>query len=438
MPTGQKGPENGRPVFWEVIVTSIKFAHRMQHLRSSDIREILKVTADPEIISFAGGLPAPELFPVEELRRIADEVLRLDGHRVLQYSTSEGDPELRGLLADRLTDKLGASTVPDEVLITCGSQQGLDLTGKLLLDEGDVVLCESPTYLGAIQAFRAYEPTFVEVATDDDGMLPDDLERRLSEHGRVKLVYVVPDFQNPTGRCWSLTRRKQLLELANRYGVPVVEDAPYAELRFAGEPVPPLKALDTEGRVIFLGTCSKIFCPGIRIGWIVANPDLLGKFVLAKQGVDLHTSSLSQRLLAVYLRDDDPDARIVRICDTYRERRDLMVKALAEEMPPDVGFTRPDGGLFLWATLPPEISARDVLVRSVDRRVAFVPGGSFFPNGGNENTMRLNFSNTAPKRISDGVRRLARAVREAAGAHGSDLASANERRPAEAGAGTRG
>jgi 2-aminoadipate transaminase len=424
-------------VFWEVIVKSIKYARRMQHLRSSDIREILKVTADPEIISFAGGLPAPELFPVEELRRIADDVLRTEGRRVLQYSTSEGDPELRGLIADRLSTGLGAPTAPGEVLITCGSQQGLDLTGKLLLDEGDVVLCESPTYLAAIQAFQAYGATFVEVATDDDGMLPDDLERRLTENERVKLVYVVPDFQNPTGRCWSLARRRRLLELANRYGVPVVEDAPYAELRFAGEPVPPLKALDTEGRVIFLGTCSKIFCPGIRIGWIVADAELLGKFVLAKQGVDLHTSTLSQRLLAVYLQDDDPDARIVRICDTYRERRDLMVAALADEMPPGVAFTRPDGGMFLWATLPRELNARDVLVRSIERRVAFVPGGSFFPNGGHENTMRLNFSNTPPDRITDGVQRLAGAVRESSGTRRPVSAPVDERRPAGVGAGTR-
>jgi 2-aminoadipate transaminase len=393
-------------------MSTIKYADRMQLLRASDIREILKVTAHPEVISFAGGLPAPELFPVDELREISDRVLREEGRKVLQYSTSEGDAELRTIIAERMRRKLGTRTDPDEVLITCGSQQGLDLAGKLLLDEGDVVLCESPTYLAAIQAFRAYQASFVGVATDDDGMLPDDLERCLAENKRCKLIYVVPDFQNPSGRCWSLVRRRRLLDLARRYDVPIVEDSPYAELRFAGEPVPPIKALDDDDRVIYLGTCSKIFCPGIRIGWVVATPPVRGKLVLAKQGVDLHTSSLSQRLLAVYLRDYDAEDRIVRICDTYRERRDVMVERLEVEMPPDVSFTRPDGGLFLWATLQPELNARELLERSIERRVAFVPGGSFFPDGGHENTMRLNYSNMPPERIVEGVRRLAEVVRE--------------------------
>jgi len=393
-------------------MSTIRYADRMQLLRASDIREILKVTAHPEVISFAGGLPAPELFPVDELRSIADRVLLEEGRQVLQYSTSEGDAELRGLIVERMGRKLGTHAGPDEVLITCGSQQGLDLTGKLLLDEGDVVLCESPTYLAAIQAFRAYQARFVGVATDDDGMLPDDLERCLAENERSKLIYVVPDFQNPSGRCWSLDRRQHLLDLARRYDVPIIEDSPYAELRFAGEPVPPIKALDEDDRVIYLGTCSKIFCPGIRIGWIVAPQPVRGKYVLAKQGVDLHTSSLSQRLLAVYLRDFDAEGRIVRICDTYRERRDVMVASLEAEMPPGVSFTRPDGGLFLWTTLPPELNARQLLERSIERRVAFVPGGSFFPDAGHENTLRLNYSNMPPERIAEGVRRLAEVVRE--------------------------
>jgi DNA-binding transcriptional MocR family regulator len=393
------------------MITS-KLAARMNELKASDIREILKVTAKPEVISFAGGLPAPELFPIDALRDVADVVLRDEGSRVLQYSTSEGDPQLRSMIADRLDARFGVRAAPDDVLITCGSQQALDLTGKLLLDEGDAVLCESPTYLGAIQAFRAYEPRFVEVATDDEGMLSDDLERRLKENPNAKLIYVVPDFQNPSGRCWSLDRRHRLLDLARRFDVLVVEDSPYSELRFAGRPIPPLKALDEDGRVVFLGTCSKIFCPGIRIGWIVAAPELLKKYVLAKQGVDLHTSTLSQRLLAVYLERYDLDAAITRICATYRERRDLMVEYLDAEALPGVGITRPQGGLFLWMTLPDEINARSVLGRSIERDVAFVPGGSFFPNGGHENTARLNFSNMPPERIAEGVRRLSGVVRE--------------------------
>ena len=396
-------------------MNSINLAERMEDLQASDIREILKVTGQPDMISFAGGLPAPELFPIDELRRIADEVLRLDGERALQYSTSEGDPELRELVARRTNHKLGTRTRADEVLVTCGSQQALDLVGKLLLDKNDIVLCESPTYLAAIQAFKAYQARFVEVATDDDGMVPKDLERRLADNPRVKMIYVVPDFQNPSGRCWSMERRLQLLQLARRFNVPVVEDSPYAELRFAGEPVPPVAALDREGRVIYLGTCSKIICPGMRIGWAIAAPPLIEKLTLAKQGVDLHTSSLSQRLLAVYLRDEDAEERITHICDTYRHRRNVMVRSLEAEMPREVAFTRPEGGLFLWATLPDHLNARELLSRSLEQHVAFVPGGSFFPNGGHENTMRLNFSNMPPERIAEGVTRLAAVIREELG-----------------------
>jgi 2-aminoadipate transaminase len=382
----------------------------MQDLRASDIREILKVTQQPDVISFAGGLPAPELLPASEMAEVARDVLSEDGVRALQYAPTEGLDTLRKLIADRLRRLWGAQRSTDEVLIVSGSQQALDLTGKVFLDEGDVVLCESPTYLGAIGAFRAYRPTFVEVPTDDDGMVPAELETRLSSLDRVKLIYVVPDFQNPSGRRWSVERREKLAELAGRHGVPVIEDAPYAELFFEGEPLPPVAALGDACTVVYLGTCSKILSPGMRLGWVVADSDLLRRYVLVKQGTDLHTSSLVQLLAAGFMLDHDLEAHIARIRDTYRGRRDAMLAALEEHFPEDVRFTRPAGGLFLWVELPEGMNARWLLERALEENVAFVPGESFFPGGGHENTLRLNFSAMQEERISEGIKRLGRVL----------------------------
>jgi 2-aminoadipate transaminase len=388
-----------------------QFARRMEGLKASEIRELLKVTLNPETISFAGGLPAPELFPIRELAQVALRVLEDEGCEALQYSTTEGHLELRRIIAGRMNALSGTAVDPEHVLITCGSQQGLDLSGKLFLDEGDAVLCESPTYLGAVQAFAAYRPRFVEVATDADGMLPDDLERRLTETPSVKLIYVVPDFQNPTGRTWSLPRRQALVEAARRHRVVIVEDHPYDDLRYEGDRLPPLKTLDPAGDIVFLGTFSKIFCPGLRIGWLTAPAHLFEKYVLVKQGVDLHTSTLSQRQLALYLKRYDIEANIERMRDLYRRRRDTMLRTMDEEFPPEVTYNRPHGGLFLWAELPARLNARELLVECARRGVVFVPGGSFFPNGGHENTLRLNFSNMSEERIAEGIRRIGEVLR---------------------------
>jgi 2-aminoadipate transaminase len=272
----------------------IQLAQRMDAMKASEIREILKLTRKPGVISFAGGLPAPEVFPVAEMQEVAGTMLASRGCEVLQYSTTEGEADLREWIAGRMNSRLGTSVEPSEILVTSGSQQGLDLTGE--------VLCESPTYLGAIQAFTAYRPRFVEVPTDDDGMLPEELEKRLAGCRRPKIIYVVPDFQNPTGRCWSLERRRQVRDVARGFPVVVVEDNPYGELRFEGIARPPLKALDRHGQVVMLGTFSKILCPGLRLGWIAAPVELLEKYVLVKQGADLHTSTLCQRLAADYVR----------------------------------------------------------------------------------------------------------------------------------------
>lgn len=388
------------------------FARRMEHLKASEIREILKVTERPEIISFAGGLPAPELFPVEEIKAVNQLVLEEEGVQALQYTTTEGYTPLRMWIADRMNVSLGTAFDYENILLTHGSQQGLDLTGKVFLDEGDVVLCESPTYLAAISAFRAYSCEFVEVPTDDAGMIPEELDKILASTPQVKLIYVVANFQNPSGRTWSIERRKQLVEAAVKHQVIIIEDNPYGELRFEGESLPSIKSFDPIGCVFCLGTFSKIFCPGYRIGWIAGDKTAIQKYILVKQGADLQCNTIAQREIAKYLDLYDIDAHIAKIREVYRRRRDLTVKIMEETFPAGVSFTRPQGGLFAWVELPAHINARDVLVKSLEKNVAFVPGGSFFPNGGRENTFRINFSNMPEDRIIEGLTCLAGVLNE--------------------------
>lgn len=389
----------------------MKFANRIDSLRASDIREILKITQRAEVISFAGGLPAPELFPVEEMKQISRLLMEESGRVALQYSTTEGYEPLRQKIAARIGRKFQTQASAEEVMITSGSQQALDFTGKLFLDAGDVVLCESPTYLAAISAFRAYQPEFIAVPTDDDGMIIEELERILATTDNVKLVYVIPDFQNPTGRTWSRERRRRFIETVSRYGVAVLEDNPYGELRFEGEILPSIKSMDREGLVIGTGTFSKTFCPGMRIGWLVAAPPVIEKYVLIKQGADLCTSLRNQMEIDLFMERFDFEGNLVRLTELYRQRRNAMVAALEAMMPEGVSFTRPQGGLFLWVTLPERIKAIELLKRCLEQNVAFVPGDSFFPNGGVENTLRLNYSNMPEDRIREGVARLAAAIR---------------------------
>ena len=389
----------------------MKFANRIDSLRASDIREILKITQRAEVISFAGGLPAPELFPVEEMKQISRLLMEESGRVALQYSTTEGYEPLRQKIAARIGRKFQTQASAEEVMITSGSQQALDFTGKLFLDAGDVVLCESPTYLAAISAFRAYQPEFIDVPTDDDGMIIEELERILATTDNVKLVYVIPDFQNPTGRTWSRERRRRFIETVSRYGVAVLEDNPYGELRFEGEILPSIKSMDREGLVIGTGTFSKTFCPGMRIGWFVAAPPVIEKYVLIKQGADLCTSLRNQMEIDLFMELFDFEGNLVRLTELYRQRRNSMVAALEAMMPEGVSFTRPQGGLFLWVTLPERIKAIELLKRCLEQNVAFVPGDSFFPNGGVENTLRLNYSNMPEDRIREGVARLAAAIR---------------------------
>lgn len=391
---------------------AVIFANRMGNLRASEIREILKLTQREEMISFAGGLPAPELFPVNELKEIAVKVLTEMGKEALQYSTTEGYKPLREKIAERMNRKFKTSVCADHVLITCGSQQALDFSGKLFLDEGDIVLCESPTYLAAISAFKAYGPRFVEVPTDDKGMVTEELEKIIIKEKKIKLIYVIPDFQNPTGKTWSLERRRDFIKLVEKYEIPVIEDNPYGELRFEGEILPSLKSMDKLGNVIFTSTFSKTFCPGMRIGWIAADSKFIEKYVLIKQGSDLCTSMRSQMEIAAYMDLFDFEAHIQRIITVYRRRRDIMVKMLEETMPQGVTFTHPQGGLFLWVELPRQVKAIDLLQDCLRSNVAFVPGDSFFPNGGIKNTFRLNYSNMPEKKIIEGIQRLSQAIKK--------------------------
>ena len=392
---------------------NIHFANRMNNLRASEIRELLKLAERPEIISFAGGLPAPELFPVEAMKAVGVKVLEEQGMQALQYSATEGYGPLREKIAARMAT-IGIKATADNVLITSGSQQGLDFAGKVFLDEGDIVITERPSYLGAIMAFKAYSPEFVDIAMDDDGMDMAQLEQVLSTRQRVKMIYVIPDFQNPTGKTWSVERRKQLVELANRFDVPIIEDNPYGELRFEGERPPAVKSFDTQGRVLFLGTFSKTFCPGMRLGWTLGEGELLNKFVLVKQGADLQTSSLGQRELNQFMEDYDLDDHIATIREVYRSRRDVMLAAMDTHFPKVEGltYTYPNGGLFTWVELPAHMNARELFKKAIEKEVAFVPGGSFYPNGGYENTLRLNYSNMPEEKIKEGIKRIGEAIDE--------------------------
>jgi 2-aminoadipate transaminase len=364
------------------------YARRISNLKASEIRELLKITERPEVINFGGGLPAPELFPVKESLAAAKAGLEEDGAAALQYSTTEGYAPLRRWIAGRMNAKRGTRFDLNNILITHGSQQALDFTGKVFLDEGDCVLCESPTYLAAIGAFRAYGCRFTEGPTDDNGMIPDELERIIRTTDRVKLIYVIPNFQNPTGRSWSMERREKLAELAAKYALVVIEDDPYGELRFEGEACASVKSADKVGCVLCLGTFSKIFCPGYRIGWVAGEESVISKYVLVKQGADLQCNTLAQREISKYLELNDIDAHIQVIRDVYKKRRDLMIRTMEETFPEQVVFTRPQGGLFAWAELPEHVNAREVLLKCLERNVAFVPAG--------------RFSQTAVKKIPSG------------------------------------
>ncbi len=395
----------------------IRYAQRARRMKSSAIRELLKLTENPEIISFAGGMPAPEIFPAEEFKEASIRVLRDTAPLALQYGATEGYTPLRDQLVQYM-NRQGSQLSIENVMVTSGSQQALDMLGKIFINEGDHIVVELPTYLGALQAWNAYGAEYIAVRSDEFGMCTDDLEQAL-RHG-PKFIYVLPNFQNPTGTTLVLERRKQIVELAERYGVPIVEDDPYGQLRFEGESIPPVYVLDDairenkgsyNGNVIYLSTYSKILAPGIRLAWVVAPPEVIRKLVQAKQGCDLNTSTFNQIVTYEVSKDGFIDRHVQKIVACYRERRNVMLDSLAEFMPAGVYWTHPHGGLFLWATLPENISTVEIFPKAVSEKVAYVPGESFFPRGGGQNTMRLNFSYSDPVKIVNGIERLARVIR---------------------------
>jgi 2-aminoadipate transaminase len=383
-------------------------------ITSSAIRDLLHLTVQPEMISFAGGLPAPQCFPSEELTAAAERVLTEQPLAALQYGPTEGHAPLRQLLAGRMANQ-GMAVSVEQLLITSGSQQALDLLGKLLIDEGATVLVEQPTYLGALQAWRPYRPRFVSLPMDDDGLLPAAVEQALATGPRPRFLYTVSSFQNPTGVTLSVERRQALIAIAARYGLPIIEDDPYGELRYSGERPPTLAALDIAAHgelrhVVYLSTFSKVLAPGLRVGWALLPAPLTDKFVQAKQGLDLHSSSLSQLVAYEASRNGLIDRHLPTIIATYGARRDAMLAALAQHMPPHVSWTQPEGGMFLWLRLPAEMDSAAILRRAIAEQVAFVPGATFHADGSGANTMRLNFSHAAPDRIREGVARLGRAL----------------------------
>jgi 2-aminoadipate transaminase len=382
------------------------FARRMSNVHRSFIREILKVTEDPQIISFAGGLPNPRYFPVDQIAAAARKVLDSDGEAALQYSTTEGFLPLRELVAKRYAAK-GISVTAKEILIVSGSQQGLDLVGKVFLDPGDVVLVERPTYLAAIQAFGMCEPRFASLSLEEDGVALGELEDALAA-GLPKLFYAIPNFQNPSGISYCREKRDGVARLLAGSSTVLVEDDPYGELRFMGTSLPAIRASMSADSAVLMGTFSKIVSPGLRIGWVCAGGEIMERLVVAKQAADLHCDGLSQRIVHRFMLDNDVDAHVARIRQGYKAQRDLMVELATRLFPPDVTCTRPEGGMFLWMTLPPGMSALALFEKALAQKVAFVPGQAFFADGGGENTLRLNFSNADAARIEEGMTRLAR------------------------------
>ncbi len=396
-----------------------RYAQRTQRMKSSAIRELLKLSTSPGVISFAGGMPAPEVFPVQKFMEACNTVLSMHGAQALQYGITEGYLPLREMIA-RHAARFGIKVSPDNIMITSGSQQALDLLGKIFINRGDHILVEAPTYLGALQAWNAYGAEYIPVDFDEDGMITESLEEAL--RAGPKFIYALPNFQNPSGVTTSLERRNRLVELATRYGVPIIEDDPYGQLRFEGEHLASLVVLDAEkrgndhscytGNVIYLSTFSKILAPGVRLAWVIAPEEVIRKLVQAKQGADLHTATFNQMVAHEVGKGGFFDKHIQFICDIYRERRNVMLDALEEHMPSDVHWTHPQGGLFLWATFPEKINTTELLAEAVEAKVAFVPGENFYPCGGGDNTMRLNFSNAVPEKINEGIARLGALIRK--------------------------
>ncbi|MES2347184.1 MAG: PLP-dependent aminotransferase family protein [Pseudomonadota bacterium] len=390
--------ENPNPIQW-------RFSERADQLQSSFIREILKITQQPEIISFAGGLPSPLTFPVDEMKIAFDKVLSENGKVALQYGPTDGYLPLRQWIADSLSVN-GAKIVAEQVLMTSGSQQALDLLGKVLIDEGSRVLVETPSYLGALQAFSVYRPEFKSVDTDDHGLVPSSIDKVAAG---ARLLYALPNFQNPTGRTLSVERRQELVETCARLGLPLIEDDPYGALSYKGDPLPKMVAMNPEG-VIYMGSFSKVLTPGIRLGYVVAPLPLVRRLELAKQAADLHTSQLTQMVVHEVIKDGFLGRHIPKIRTLYGDQCQVMLDAMAQHFPAGVQWTKPEGGMFIWVTLPKHIDAMKLLDEAIAQKVAFVPGSPFYANDAETNTLRLSFVTVPPERIRAGIEILGKLI----------------------------
>ena len=388
-----------------------RMASRTQRMKSSVIRELLKLTMQPDIISFAGGLPAPELFPIREFDEACHYILKTDGQVALQYSPTEGYPPLKEFLAEYMS-KYGILVEPDNILIVCGSQQGLDLLGKLFIEEDGCVICSRPTYLGALQAWNAYEAHYCSVDLDDDGMFVEQIPRIIQAGHKPRFVYVLPNFHNPAGTTLSLERRNLLVEIAREHDLILVEDDPYGELRYEGEDLTPIFRLAPE-RTIYLSTFSKTLAPGIRLAWVVAPKPLIQRLVQAKQGADLHTGTFVQMVANDICQRGILKQHVKRLRSVYHERRDAMLDSIAEHWPTEVKYARPAGGLFLWPRVPETIDTQKFLEKAVEEKVAYVPGVAFYPEGeGGQHAMRMNFSNATEEMINEGIHRMGVALKK--------------------------
>lgn len=384
------------------------FSIRMSRIKASGIRAVQKrIVGKKDIISFAAGLPDPNLYPIDDLRKATEEMFEKEGQKAFSYGLTKGYEPLLQLLVKRMIEKEGVKDCTrDNICILSGSQQGLGLAGLMFIDEGDVVITENPSYLGAINAFRPYGAEFAGVDTDDDGIVIEHLEKVLKENPRAKMLYVIPNFQNPTGKAWTLERRKRFMEVVSKYDVVVVEDNPYGEIRFRNEPLPDLISMDKKGQVVYLGSLSKVLSPGMRIAWVCASPEVASTVEALKETNDLQSPELTQMIAAYYMNMFDMEAHIKHIQETYKKRADLMVKMIEENFPKEIKFTRPEGGMFLWLELPEGLDSDKILDDAVAAGVAYIPGESFFAHEGVKNTVRMNFTLVTEEQIEKGIKIL--------------------------------
>jgi len=390
----------------------MKYADRTESMKASEIRELLKLTEDTDIISFGGGMPSPDAFPIKIIEKIVKKVLEKNGTQALQYGPTEGITPLREALIKRMGKTRGIKCNLNQMIITTGSQQVLDLVPKILINPGDCIAVECPTYVGALTAFNCYQPDYIPVHMDENGMKTDELEEKIKANKAVKFIYTIPIFQNPSGATLSLERKRHLLEIANAYDILILEDEAYSELEYSKVRLPSLKSMDKNEKVIYTHTLSKVLSPGFRLGWLIANEEIARKMAIAKQGVDLCTNMLVQFIAEEYIKSGCIDKQIPKIRKMYKRKRDIMLEALERHFPDGSCWNKPEGGMFIWVSLPEKIDTKEMFLDAIKAKVAYVNGSAFCIDGCSRNCMRLNFSNTDDNKIEEGIRRLAKIIKE--------------------------